>query len=188
MTNSHKIEAEKRELNILIGKGITFDIERRIFRRKKGLLGLIQKRTQTKEILKFSIEEPTLSTLDRLSSLQIELKIDESVMSSDTGLNEAKKLSNQYSRTLAKIIAVAVLGQDYTKMIQEGPRIRYVNDDYKLQELTDLFFHCIRPSKLLELVLIITSISNLGDFCNSIRFMSAERTTMPLRVEENKEA
>lgn len=184
MTEDNKIEAEKQELNILVNRGISFEIERTTHKRPKGLLGRFKKLVQVTEKLKFKIEEPTLSTLDRISAEQIELKIDERIMSSDGGLCEAKKLTHEHARRLAKIIAFAVLGQDYVKTIQEGSRIRYEYDDRRLNELTDTFFQHIKPSKLMQLTVLVNTMSNLGDFTNSIRLMSGARTTMPIRIEE----
>lgn len=183
MTEEHKIEAEKQELNILVNRGVSFELDRTIYHKQKGLFGRFKKRIPVTEKLKFRIQEPTLSTLDRISAEQIELNIDERIMSSDAGLCEAKKLTKEHARRLAKIVALAVLGQDYVMTIQEGSRIRYEFDDKRLIELTDLFFNNIRPSKLMQLTLLVNTMSNLGDFTNSIRLMSGARTTMPIRIE-----
>ena len=180
-------EAEKQELNRLIDKGVEFDLERTIYVKQNGILWFFKRRVAKKETLKFIISEPTLSTLDRISDEQIELKIDENVMSSDLGVQEAKKMVNQHGRRFARIIALAVLGQDYLIQRNSGGAIRYDKDDRRLNELTDLFFHNIKPSKLFQLTVLVNTMSNLGDFTNSIRLMSAARTTMPILVEENSE-
>ena len=80
MTDEQKIEAEKQELNLLVNRGVSFDVERTIYRRPKGLFGILKKRIPTKEKLKFRIQEPTLSTLDRISSEAVEMIIDESIV------------------------------------------------------------------------------------------------------------
>lgn len=183
MTDQEKITAERNELNTLINKGVNFDVERTIHKRQKGIFGIFKKRIPVKELLKFTILEPTLSTLDRISEEQIELIIDENIMTTEAGLCEARKFTKKYSRRLARIIAIAVLGQDYIMTIQEGARIRYKYDDTKLDQLTDLFLHNIKPSKLMQLTILINTMSNLGDFTNSIRLISASRTTMPIRIE-----
>lgn len=187
MTQEKEYLSEKEELNKLIGRGVSFEVERKV-KAKVGRKYLFFNRYIEKtEKLKFVVNEPTLSVLDRISAEQIELRIDENIMSTDAGISEAKKLTNQHSRRFAKIIAIAVLGQDYVKTIQDGVRVRYEYDNSKLEELTELFLNCIQPSKLLQLVLMINTISNLGDFTNSIRLMSASRTTMPIRIEESNE-
>lgn len=185
MTDEQKIEAEKQELNLLVNRGVSFDVERTIYRRPKGLFGIFKKRIPTKEKLKFQIQEPTLSTLDRISSEAVEMIIDETIVSSDAGLSEARKLTNQHALRCAKIIALAVLGQDYMKTIQSGNQVKYIPDNKRLEELTRLFAENVKPSKLMQLTLLVNTMSNLGDFMNSIRLMSGARTTMPNRIEDN---
>lgn len=185
--NDDKLNIEKAELNTLIDKGVNFDIERTIYVRQNGFLGFFKKRYKKTETLNFTIKEPTLAVLDLMSYEQISMKIDEAVMSSDLGVQEAKKMSGQHGETLAEIIALAVLGQDYIKVKKKGNSYKTTYDDKKLEELTEMFFIYIKPSKLLQLAILVNTISNLGDFTNSIRLMSANRTTMPIRIEENTE-
>lgn len=187
MNEENKLNAERSELNTLIDKGVNFDIERTIYVRQNGILGRFKKRYAKTEKLQFTIKEPTLSTLDRMSSEQIQLTIDEAIMSSELGVQEAKKMTNDHGTNLARIIALAVLGQDYIKTKKNGSKFSYKCDDKRLSELTELFFLNIKPSKLLQLAILVNTMSNLGDFTNSIRLMSANRTTMPIRIEENKE-
>lgn len=179
-----KIEAEKRELNLLIGMGLTFMLDHTIKKRQAGILGYLKKRLTVAETLTFKIEEPTLATLDRLASEQVELRIDEKALSSGTGLSEAKNLTNQHAKRCAKIIALAVLGSDYMEATQHGARVEYIPNEKKLKELTELFFQNIKPSKLIDLVKMVNLMSNMGDFCNSIRSLSASRTTMPTEIED----
>lgn len=184
---NRSIEQEKKELDVLIGRGMSFEVEQTFFRRRKGLKGYFSKREKVTETVKYFIQEPTLSTLDRIAAEQVELVIDENIMSSETGINEARRLTADHSMRMAKIIAIAVLGEDYVKPIEHGGGYRYHYDDKRLKELTKVFFTFIRPSKLFKLTLMVNTISNLGDFTNSIRLMSANRTMMPIRIEENNE-
>jgi hypothetical protein len=186
LSDKERLEAERRELNLLIGRGITFDVKRTIRKRKPGILGLLGGRVQEEVTESFRIHEPTLSTLDRMSALQIELSIDEEKMRSEGALSEARRLTGEHSRRLARIVALAVMGQDYVSITQEGSRQVYRYDNKGLKDLTDVLFYSLTPSQLAEVVVYINTISNLGDFCNSIRLMSAARTTMPALVEENK--
>jgi len=183
MTGNEKIQAERSELNLIIDKGVNIELERTISKKKKGFAGFMGKRFSVTEKLKFTIKEPTLSTLDRLSAEQIDLVIDENVMSSDIGVQEARKMANKYGTKLAKIVALSVLGQDYVITIQNDTRVHYEYDNKRLAELTQLFYENIKPSKLMQYVLLINTMSNLGDFTNSIRLMSAARTTMPTLIE-----
>ena len=65
--------------------------------------------------------------------------------------------------------------------------IRWIEDTKKLDELTSLFARKIKPSILYKLYVLVNTMGNLGDFMNSIRLISTERTTMPIRIEENNE-
>ena len=183
LSDKERLTAERKELNLLIGRGITFNVKRTIFKRRPGLMGRLGKRIPAEEVVSYRIQEPTLSTLDRMSALQVDLDINEEVMRSDQALQEARHLTGEHSRRMARIVATAVMGQDYVQITQVGGRTVYSNDDAGLEAITDVLFHGLAPSQLAELVMYINTISNLGDFCNSIRLMSAVRTTMPLRIE-----
>ena len=187
MTQQERIDAERQELNLLINRGVNFDVERTVYKRIPGIIGFFKPRVKTTETLKFNIQEPTLSTLDRLSAEQIELVIDEAVMQSDNGVAQARKMVNQHCKRLARIVAIAALGQDYMQTVQAGGIVRYIPDHKKLDQLTEIFYKNIKPSKLLQLTILVNTMSNLGDFTNSIRLMSAARTTIPIRIEEEKD-
>lgn len=186
MTENHKIEAEKQELNLLVNRGISFEVDQITYKRRTGFFGRFKKRVAVSEKVRYEIKEPTLSTLDRVSEEQIKLEIDEKIMSSENGISEAKQLVSKHSKTLARIVALMVLGQDYVKAIHYPGFIKYKEDDKKLQELTDIFFMYVKPSKLMQLTLMVNTMSNLGDFTNSIRLMSGSRTTMPIRIEDKE--
>jgi len=182
LTKEEQINTERNELNVLIKNGVVFDLDCVTYEHK----GFFRKKQPVNKTLKFSIQEPTLSTLDRLSAEQIDLVIDEKVLSSEVAISEAKKLTSKHCLRLAKIVAIAVLGQDYVKGKQKGSFFKYSYDNKALDNLTQLFFQFMKPSQLMQIVVLINTMSNLGDFCNSIRLMSAVRTTMPIRIEENK--
>jgi hypothetical protein len=181
------LEQEKAELNALINKGIIFEVTDTQFEVQKKLFGLITKRVPTKVQKQFRIQEMTLGTLDRLSSEWIEFAIDEERMQSNDGMQRARTLIKEHSLRCAKIIAIAVLDADILipKYGNNGV-VRYVEDTARLEYLTALFARTIKPSKLYQLNVLINTMSNLGDFVNSIRLMCADRTTMPIRIEPNK--
>lgn len=185
--NKENLELEAFELDRLIGRGFYFEIERTVYVRRPGLFGRLKKRVKKSVTERFKIQEPTLAVLDLLSAEQIELVIDEKVMTSKDAMSVARKLTKEHTKRLAKIVALSVLGEDYIQAVQIGARIKYEHDDKRLDELTDLFFSHIKPSRLVELVSMISAISNVGGFMNSIRLISGNRTTMPIRVEENNE-
>lgn len=189
MTDEQRLTQERNELNLLIDKGVTIELDVPSFVKPKGWLRrLFRKRKKVIERMEFRIQELTLTTLDLLSIEQIELAIDEQKMQTEEGVSEAKRLAKNHSLRMARIVAIAVLGQDYFIPVSKGNHMAYRYDEKRLNELTNIFYHNMKPSNLLECTMMITTMSNLGDFINSIRLMSAARTTMPILVEEGKKA
>lgn len=182
------LDLERNELNSLIKRGVSFEVEDVETQYKPYLWGLFKKKRLVPITRNFVIEEPTLGTLDRLSSEWIEMAIDEEAVKGDDGMLQARKMAKRHALRCAKVIALAVLGSDYLKpKASKGGVIRYIEDVARLNELTALFARSIKPSVLYQLCVLINAMCNLGDFLNSIRLMSANRTTMPIRIEENSE-
>lgn len=181
--NKDRIQVEKNELNTLLDKGAKIEIERRVFEKKHWFGKVSEKR----EKLQFTIKEPTLAVLDAMSELQIELQIDEEKIKTGDAMSVARRLTHEHSKKMAKLLAIAVLGEEYYIAKRSGGRVLYSFDNRKLGELTALFLNNVKPSQLIQYTMLISTVSNLGDFLNSIRLMSANRTTMPVLVEENKE-
>ena len=178
---------ERKEVNFLIQNGLPFTIkvkEKQV--KKKYLFGLI-KRYQLKEVeRKFIIKEPTLAVLDRLSKEWIEMSIDESLLQSENVLNVSKKYVMRNIERASRVIALAVLGEDYFICHTVGNQISYKTNETELQDLTNLFKQYIKPSDLYTIYEAINITSNLADFLTAIRLMSAERTTKPQRIAENE--
>lgn len=182
MTKEEKLEAltrEQTELRKMIGEGVTFDVEITHHRRKPGLLGYFRRREKITETKVYTIKEPTLATLDRLSLLWLRMEIDETKLGDDDYLRTARTLANNEAKQLAEVVATAVLGEDFYIATFDGTTYRRKEDRKALRDLTLLFFHTLKPSELLTLAIIITNVSNLGDFVNSMRLMSATRTSEP---------
>jgi len=185
--NKEKLEAlekEQNELRLMIEKGVTFDVEVTHYRRKPGFFGFFRKREKVTEKKVFSIQEPTLSTLDRLSALWLQMEIDETKLQEADYLNAAKKMARKEANRLAEVVATAVLGEDYYTAIDKGGYYKRTENKKELQRLTSFFLHTIKPSDLFTLAVLITNVSNLGDFINSIRLMSATRTSDPTHLIE----
>jgi hypothetical protein len=185
--NTKELEQEKNELNTLINKGIKFNVNDVEFQVQKKFFGLKKYHTLVSVNKEFIISEPTLGTLDRLSSEWIEFAIDESALKSDDGMQKARTFAHEHSLRCAKIVAIAVLGSDYLIPQCGKNGVRYVEDTERLEYLTALFARTIKPSNLYQLTVLINAMCNLGDFLNSIRLMSSDRSTMPIRIEENNE-
>ena len=184
MENEEKKAAELNELNRMIERGLTFTVKRKKKVRRPGWLGWIRKKITIDEDVRFEIKEPTLSVLDRISAEGIMMDIDESQMQSDAGMSIAKKMVHDHARRMARVIAIAVLGENYEIATINNGRTSYIRDDRRLDELTDLFAHSVKPSDLINLCVAINTMSNLGDFTNCIRLTSANRTTIPDRVQK----
>lgn len=177
-------EMEMAELNRLIGRGLKFKVERVKMIRRPGFFGRFRRPVKKTETLEFELHEPTLAVLDRLGAEGLEMEIDENVMSSSDGVSAARALTAKHAIRMARYVAIAVLGEDYTTPVDKGNGvIKYVEDRAKLKELTELFAHCIKPSQLYKLVIAINTIANMADFTNCIRLASSNRTTIPDRIQ-----
>ena len=183
-----KLEQERAELNALIGKGVSFEVQDVEVTEQKYLWGMIRKKSLTPITRRFVVEEPTLGTLDRLSAEWVEMAMDEEALKGEDGMRQARMMAKSQAIRCARVIAIAVLGSDYlVPKPSKGREVRYVEDNARLDELTDLFARKIKPSALYQLYVLIQAMCNLGDFVNSIRLMSADRTTKPTRIEESSE-
>jgi hypothetical protein len=177
------LEMERAELNLLVQRGFKFTISVKVRRRAKGLRGLFGKAEAAEEAMTFEIQEPTLSVLDRISDIAIDMMVNGEELT-DRGqevIAKARKIAKENAMRMARVVAIAVLGEDYhvTRISPFGGRLKRRNDDRKFRRLTDLFFHAIRPSQLAEITAAVTNISNLGDFIASMRLLSGARTTQP---------
>lgn len=170
------LEAERKELKLLIRNGISFVVtyqEAKVVRIPmfKRMQWLFKKRQRILEerSREFVVKEPTAFTLDRLSAEYIELVMDETKIKEDPR-QEARKLYMQHNKRMARIVAIAVLGNEWEQ-------------EEKLEQLTDFFLHWLKNSTLYELVQAIDLTNNLADFINSMRLLSSARTTIPIRIE-----
>lgn len=174
------IEAEKKELRLLIGQGISFVVdyyEDKVVRipRYRHLQRLLTKKQVVREEkqTEFIVKEPTAFTLDRLSLEYIELAMDEEQIKSNPR-QEARKLFAKHNRRMARIVAIATLGNDW-------------ENEKKLTERTEFFSRWLKNSTLWELVQAIDLTNNLADFINSMRLLSSARTTIPNRIESQED-
>lgn len=180
MEEINKIESlqqERNELRLLINEGVAFTVSYfekvRIggwWRRLALLFCRGQKYTIVERQRNFVVKEPTAFTLDRLSAEYIELVMDEAKVK-EAPRQEARRLFSKHNRRMARIVAIAVLGNQW-------------EDKKQLGELTEFFSRWLKNSQLWELVQAIDLTNNLADFMNSMRLMSSARTTMPTRIED----
>lgn len=176
------LEREREELNLLVQRGVKFDVTTKIRRRKKGLRGFFSRPETVNETHTFEIHEPTLSVLDRISALSLAIAIDEATIKAEgeAAITEARQVTKENIMRMARVVAIAVLGEDYHVIeVNRFGKVKKYNDDKELDRLTALFFHSVKPSVLVGLVAMITGMSNLGDFINSMRLLSGARTATP---------
>ena len=164
-----KLEQERSELNALINHGWEFEVEgyHTELVPRRGLWGCLlpRRRRTVKARQKYRISEPTLGTLDRLSAEWIELAIDEERLKGTEAIEEARTMAARHARRMARIVALAVLGSDVLKPTPvKGGAVHYEEDRRALDDLTDLFFHSIKPSELFRLTMTINAMCNLGGF------------------------
>lgn len=175
-------DLEREELRLLIQRGVKFSITRKLRERKPGLFGRFRK-PELKEVTEsFEFQEPTLSTLDRLSEVWLDIDIDEGRLNAGTlaTIQEAKYITAKNAKKAALIVAIAVLGEDYyINEVDAKGRIKTREDKAELQRLTALFFHSVKPSQLVTLADTVTTVSNLPDFIGSMRLMKGARSTKP---------
>lgn len=174
MTEQEKLLYEKHELDILISRGVDFDVKAKVREKRTGILGRIGFRKLVEKTVKFNIQEPTLAVLDKIAVEQLNFAFDEKDIK-ENGVQVAKKLVSLHGKKMARIVAIAVAGQQNLK------NTKLIN------ELTNLLFENVKPSQLMQLAMLINTMSNLGDFMSSIRLMSAARTTMPILIESDNE-
>ena len=174
MTEEQKRKSEQEELNLLLERGLAFTVTVRKSRNR-----ILGKRKTWDEERRYIISQPTLATLDRLAVEQLALDLDEAKLTGADmdAMAEARRLAHENAERMARIVAIAVLGED----IWDKKRGRRVENEQRLATLTDELYHSINPKKLQDLCTAIMQMANLGDFCISMRLMSAQRTTEPMK-------
>lgn len=155
--------AERNELDLLLNKGFTFEIEY-LRKRKWWAVWQPKKKTVTKQI---HIAEPTLATLDLLSSYWLDFaEVDTDSITTEN----AKHITSAYARKAAFVVSAAALGE-------EAFRDTNTPDWRKIEKFANMILHGVKPSILVQIAKALTACSNIADFILSIRLMSAARTT-----------
>lgn len=180
--NTESLQQEREELRLLINEGVAFNVTyfEKVRVRGGGFIGwllrLLKRKpryTVEERQRSFVIKEPTAYTLDRLSAEYLELAMDEAKIKADPR-QVARQLYSKHSRRMARIVAIAVLGNQW-------------EDKKQLGELTDFFARWLKNSQVWQLVQAVDLTNNLADFINSMRLMSSARTTMPNRIENQQD-
>lgn len=156
----NQIAAEQQQLDVLLDKGMFFDVE------KRSLLRFIGKKER-----RFVIKQPYLGTLDALSNEFIKMEYSEDELKKDP-FGESKRIVEHNALRCGRVIAIALLNSQWG--IKLFTRI-----------LANYFVWHLNPQKLLDLTMMINTMANIPAFINSIRYLSVEkRTTKPILIEE----
>lgn len=161
-------DLHKNELTRLINRGFPFQIEVTTKRRNPGIFGYFQSLETIKETKEFVIKEPTLATLDRIALLSLDIDPEKHKDEQDFN-NYLKKNNRLHYKIMARIIAVSVAEEE---------------DEEK--ELTELFYKCLKPSELYQIMQVADLASNHTDFMNSTLLVTAAQahTARTETVEE----
>lgn len=155
------LEERRSELIKLVNEGFVFEI----IEHKKIKKNLFAKTQNIEVVHEFKVKELPYSTLDKISLLSIDME----VYANEEDDKILKKEAVNHRLNMCKIIALAVLS------------INYTDSDYS--RLTQLFYKNLKPSDGFRICQLIDIASNLGDFTNSIRLVTAANT-----VQKEKEA
>lgn len=169
-----KKDIQREEIKTLIETPYEFEVEynKKVIIQKKFFFGLIPyEKTEVQKVKeKFEIKPCTLSTLDRLCQYQIELFIDNDKLNSEVDIfNETKLIAAKNSKLMANIVAVAVLGVDYSKS--------------EFKRVSSILFDSLTPAMLFNVINEILKSQDLTNFTNSTRLASIKMTISPNEVE-----
>ena len=181
-----KKQIEINELMKLISEGFAFTIKYRISKKKwwqfwkKNTFKIVEEQ--------FRIKELTLGILDRISLESVELK-EEDEQSVDS--HYIKTYSRKHYKRVARIIAIAILGRD-AEYLQKNPFGNYdlVLNEIEIKRLSTKILAVLTPSDISKILDMIDIESNLGDFINSTRKLTAakKKTIMTDLVEKKESA
>lgn len=165
MSPDEKYELESDELKLLRNKGFEFTVRYKL----NG--------HYTKE--KFTATNPTLAVLDEMSVEWLEFDDYEKRLADGEDSIKVAQRSIVESKRAAKIVALAVIGED----LFSERRFLFVRwthrNRLRLKRLSGFFYRHIKPSNLYALANAVLITSDLGNFLNSIRLMQVETTTTP---------
>lgn len=154
MQENEKKLTEKRAIDVLLNAGMTFTVERR------GIMKYLRKSGK-----KLTIKPPYLGTLDYITRefLKMDVTFDQL---KDVTLAQSMEIASKHTRTMSRIIAMAILNGKWQIKLFTGPLSRWL-------------MWRITPAMLYQLTVIISTLCDTGNFTNSIRLISGTRTTTP---------
>lgn len=85
-------------------------------------------------------------------------------MKSTDGMKKARGFAKEHAIRCARIVAIAVLGENRLIPRSHKGGTRWVEDVQAIEDLTALFARKIKPSRLYQLCVLVNAMCNLGDF------------------------
>lgn len=179
MESKENKELMQKETDIINDVPFVFELEYKKPKtiQEKKFFGLISTNKTIQEKVKeeFKIYPLRLSTMNRMAKYQLDLRINESMfkegnqLSNDDNFNEMKLIAVNNTETMASIVAIAVLGIDYSEK--------------KFKKVKQIMFDSLTSFKLEVIINEILRYQHLGNFLNSTVAMSARTTMSPNEVE-----
>lgn len=172
MNEQEKKQAEKSVLETILNRGAKFDITYKVKERRRGFLGFLRPKVTVEKKESFTIKQPTLGVLDRMSEIWIDFDIKElEGMTSEEAITEGYKAVKKNALDMSKILAMAVVGEE-------------PDSDKEVERLTELFYKSVKPSQLPQIAMAIHAANHISDFTVSMRLMKMSMTTTPTtRIE-----
>ena len=172
--NDNTLELQERELHRLCDTGFHFTVTRRVRRRPKGIRRFFSRGRVENEEMRFEVLQPTLDVLSRVAPHMVHFQryADMVKEAEDSALLEAAKSTIVEAQSMAKLVAIMVMGEKY--YMYDTTRGQYVRDDAGLRQLEDVMLHHLQPSRLFSICEACLAVANLADFMNSIRLLAAE--------------
>lgn len=172
MNEQEKKQAQKSVLETILNKGTKFDITYKVKERRRGFLGFLRPKVTVEKKESFTIKQPTLGVLDRMSEIWLGFDIkDMEGMSDGEAMSEGYKMVQSHAMDMARILAIAVVGED-------------PESDKEVERLTELFYKSVKPSQLPQIAMALHAANHISDFIVSMRLMKMSMTTTPTtRIE-----
>ena len=166
-------QLEREEIKVLADEGFSFEITyKEPFKQKIKRFGFIPAtKIEMQEVTEtLRIEPLRLSTMDRIAKYQIELYFDEEkINGEDDHFEEVNSIVAKNIYPLSSVVAIAVLGTDYSFS--------------KFESMRKKLLDALTPKQLFQLSVQILALSDHANFINSTRLMIARNVIKPNEVE-----
>lgn len=176
-TKKDNIELEEAEISRMVRDGFSFVCEYQKTKRK-----WYGKKYSVKVSEEFTIKEPTLGTLDRISREVVKIAEAEQKISDSIGVAETAIFATKYTKLMCRALAIAVVDSG-ANVYCKG---RYEVDEREVERITDVIYGTISPRDLKLAMNMMFACENMADFIACIVLMSINRTSRPDAIQERE--